>query len=333
MVHNVIIIGSGPSGWAASIYLSRAQLSPILFAGEKSGGQLMLTTEVENYPGFPKGIQGPELMIGMREQAKRFGTAVHDANVTRVDFNAQPFKIWANTGKKGAEEEFQAKAVLISTGAESTWLNIPGEEKFLGRGVSTCAVCDAAFYKNKNTYVVGGGDAAMEDTLALTKFASSVTVIHRRDSFRASKIMAQRVLEHPKVKVIWNTAIKEILGDTKLSALVVENIESQKQETLPADGVFVAIGHKPSTSLFDTQIELDEKGFIVTRVALSEKSLNSAHQALKDGFVQYPTMTSVEGVFAAGDVVDFRYKQAATASGFGVMASLDIEKWLEEQQT
>lgn len=333
MVHNVIIIGSGPSGWAASIYLSRAQLSPILFAGEKSGGQLMLTTEVENYPGFPKGIQGPELMIGMRKQAERFGTTVHDANVTRVDFSAQPFKIWANTGKKGAEEEFQTRTVLISTGAESTWLNIPGEQEFLGRGVSTCAVCDAAFYKNKNTYVVGGGDAAMEDTLALTKFASSVTVVHRRDSFRASKIMAQRVLEHPKVKVIWNTAVKEILGDAKVSAIVLENTETQKSETLPAEGVFVAIGHKPSTSMFDKQIELDEKGYIVTRFALSEKSLNLAHQALKDGFVQYPTMTSVEGVFAAGDVVDFRYKQAATASGFGVMASLDIEKWLEEQHT
>lgn len=333
MVHNVIIIGSGPSGWAASIYLSRAQLSPIVFAGEKSGGQLMLTTEVENYPGFPKGIQGPELMIGMREQAERFGTTIYDANVTRVDFSAQPFKVWASTGKKGIEEEHQTRAVLISTGAESTWLNIPGEQEFLGKGVSTCAVCDAAFYKNKKVFVVGGGDAAMEDTLALTKFAASVTVIHRRDSFKASKIMAQRVLEHPKVKVIWNTTVKEILGDAKISAIVLENIETQKSETLPAEGVFVAIGHKPTTAIFDSHVELDEKGFVVTRFALGEKSLNLARSAMKDGFVQHPTMTSVEGVFAAGDVVDFRYKQAATASGFGVMASLDIEKWLEEQSS
>lgn len=333
MVHNVIIIGSGPSGWAASIYLSRAQLSPMLFAGEKSGGQLMLTTEVENYPGFPKGIQGPELMIGMREQAERFGTTIYDANVTRVDFSVQPFRVWASTGKKGVEEEYQTRAVLISTGAESTWLNIPGEQEFLGKGVSTCAVCDAAFYKNKKVFVIGGGDAAMEDTLALTKFAESVTVIHRRDSFKASKIMAQRVLEHPRVKVIWNTAVKEILGDAKVSAIVLENIETQKSETLPAEGVFVAIGHKPSTTIFDKHVELDEKGFVVTRLALGEKSLNLARNAMKGGFVQNPTMTSVEGVFAAGDVVDFRYKQAATASGFGVMASLDIEKWLEEQSS
>jgi len=330
MIHNVIIIGSGPSGWAASIYLSRAQLAPVLFAGEKAGGQLMLTTEIENFPGFAQGIQGPELMMNMRAQAERFGTTIHDAYVTRIDTTSRPFKVYASTGKKGAEEEYQAHALLISTGAESMWLGVPGEQEFLGKGVSTCAVCDAAFYKNKNTCVVGGGDAAMEDALALTKFAASVTVIHRRDSFKASKIMAQRVLEHPKVKVMWNAAVKEIQGNTKVTGIVVEHTDSQQQETLATDGVFVAIGHKPTTSLYEKQIELDEKGFVVTRFALGEKSLHLAQAAMKNGFVQYPTMTSVEGVFAAGDVVDFRYKQAATASGFGVMASLDIEKWLEE---
>ncbi|MEK7458451.1 MAG: FAD-dependent oxidoreductase, partial [Patescibacteria group bacterium] len=216
-----------------------------------------------------------------------------------------------------------------STGAESVWLGVPGEEKFIGRGVSTCAVCDAPFFKHKKTVVVGGGDAAMEDTLALTKFAESVLVVHRRDSFRASKIMAQRVMEHPKVKILWNSTLKEIKGDVKVTGVVVEDLHTHVIQELPMDGVFVAIGHKPATALFEKQVELDEKGFVVTRFALGSASLALAHSSLKDNFVQYLTMTSVDGIFAAGDVVDFKYKQAATAAGYGVMAALDIEKWLE----
>ncbi|MBI5151689.1 MAG: thioredoxin-disulfide reductase [Candidatus Pacebacteria bacterium] len=327
-VQNVIIIGSGPSGWSAAIYLARAQLQPLVFAGEKSGGQLMLTTVVENFPGFPQGIEGPQLMTNMREQAVKFGAIVKDTNVTRVDFSQKPLKVWAATGSQGAEEEYQAKAVLITTGAEAVWLDVPGEKEFIGRGVSTCAVCDAAFFKNKQTVVVGGGDAAMEDILALTTFASNVTVIHRRDSFRASKIMAERVLGHPKVKVIWNSAVQEIRGDGKVTGVLVENLVTHEKSALSTDGVFVAIGHRPSTELFKDHIQLDEKGFILTRFGLEEKSVHLAQSSLRNGFVQFPTMTSVEGVFAAGDVVDFRYKQAITAAGYGTMAALDIEWWL-----
>ena len=328
-IHKVIVIGSGPAGWSAALYLARAQLKPLLFAGEKSGGQLMLTTVIENFPGFPQGIQGPDLMIAMRQQAERFGTVVKDTSVTRVDFSKRPCSVWANTGKGGAEELYQAESVLISTGAESMWLGVPGEERLIGRGVSTCAVCDAAFFKQKKTVVVGGGDAAMEEALALTKFAESVMVVHRRDSFRASKIMVQRVTDHPKVQVLWNSALKEIKGETKVTGVVIEDVTTHTTQELPMDGVFVAIGHKPSTALFEKHIQLDEKGFIVTRFALGSASLALAQSSLQNNFVQYLTMTSVEGVFAAGDVVDFRYKQAVTAAGYGVMAALDIERWLE----
>ena len=316
MTRNVIIIGSGPSGYAAGIYLSRAQLKPLLFAGEASGGQLMLTTDVENYPGFPEGILGPELMIKMREQAQRFGTEIIDKNVTEVDFSKRPFRV----------NDYQAEAVVITTGAESILLNVPGERELMGRGVSTCAVCDAAFYRDKVTFVVGGGDAAMEDTLALTKFAKSVTLIHRRDQLKASKIMQQRVLEEhkDKVSVLWNSVVREVKGDPpslkasegqggKVSGIVVENLQTKKQKEFPAEGVFVAIGHRPMTDFLKGKIDLDEKGYVVTR----------------GGLMNYPTMTSVEGVFAGGDVVDFRYKQAVTAAGMGTMAALDCEWWLE----
>ncbi|MEP7166866.1 MAG: thioredoxin-disulfide reductase [Candidatus Woesebacteria bacterium] len=306
-IHNVIIIGSGPSGWTAATYLARANLAPLLFAGEKAGGQLMLTTVIENYPGFPQGVDGPLLMQNMRDQAKNFGTQIIDKNITKVDFSARPFKVWSG------EEEFQAKAILISTGAENVWLGIPGEMKLVGRGVSSCAVCDAAFFKEKNTYVIGGGDAAMEDTLALTKFAKSVTLVHRRDSFKASKIMQDRVLANPKVSVIWNAVPKEIKGEAKVETLVIEDVNTHEIKELPADGVFVAIGHKPSTEIFSAQIQLDEKKFITVR----------------QGLTNYPTMTSVEGVFAAGDCVDYRYKQAITAAGLGCMAALDAQWWLE----
>lgn len=307
-IHDVIIIGSGPSGWTAAIYLARANVKPVVFAGEKAGGQLMLTTVIENFPGFPQGVDGPLLMQNMREQAKNFGTEIIDKNITKVDFSVRPFKVWSG------EQEYQSKAILISTGAETVWLGIPGEMELIGRGVSSCAVCDAAFFKEKNTYVIGGGDAAMEDALALTKFAKSVTLVHRRDTFKASKIMQDRVLASPKVSVIWNAVPKEIKGTQKVEALVIEDVGTHEVKELPAEGVFVAIGHKPSTELFSAQIQLDEKKFITVR----------------QGLTNYPTMTSVEGVFAAGDCVDHRYKQAITASGMGCMAALDAQWWLEE---
>lgn len=325
-IHNVIIIGSGPAGWTAATYLARANMNPILFAGEKAGGQLMLTTVIENFPGFPKGVDGPQLMMDMREQAKTFGTKIFDKNITKVDFSAKPFKVWSG------EEEYQTQAVLIATGAETVWLGIPGEKELIGRGMSSCAVCDAAFFRGKNTFVIGGGDAAMEDALALTKFAASVTLVHRRDSFKASKIMQDRVLASPKVKVIWNAIPKEIKGTQKVETLVIEDVNTKQISELPADGVFVAIGHKPSNDLFSAQIQLDAKGFIVTRQAFQSDGLKLAGSNVGEhGFIQYPTMTSVEGVFAAGDCVDFRYKQAITAAGLGCMAGLDVQWWLEEK--
>lgn len=324
-IYDAIVIGSGPSGWTAALYLSRANLKPLVLAGEKNGGQLMLTTVIENFPGFPQGIEGPGLMQNMRDQAVRFGAEVKDINVTAVDFSAQPFKVTAGG------EEYQSKAVLISTGAETVWLGVPGEQQFIGRGVSSCAVCDAAFFRGKHTYVIGGGDAAMEDALALTKFAQTVTLVHRRDSFRASKIMQDRVFGNEKVKVIWNTQVKEIKGEAKVTSLVLEDVNTKAIQELPADGVFVAVGHQPATAIFKDLIALDAKGFVLTRLGLNKASLEMAAAHLDDRqFVAYPTMTSVEGVFGAGDCVDFRYKQAITAAGLGCMAALDIEKWLEE---
>jgi thioredoxin reductase (NADPH) len=346
------IIGSGPAGYTAAIYAARAQLNPVVFAGYQSGGQLMSTTEVENFPGFKEGVMGPQLMITMREQATRFGTEIRDELVTAVDFSERPFKIWTTIPEdvmpdvvmKGSAEEqaevrkkimtqeptLLAESVIISTGAGSITLGVPGEHEFWGRGVSTCAVCDAAFYRDKDTYVIGGGDSAMEDTLALTKFAKSVTVIHRRDSFRASKIMQDRVLNHPKVKVLWNSQVKEIKGAGAVTTIVVT--QDGKEKELPAEGVFVAIGHKPVTSLFVGQIELDEHGYIVTRQSLSKHGLALAKKFIDDrGLMKFPTTTSVEGVFAAGDVVDVRYKQAITAAGQGCQAALDAERWLESR--
>ncbi len=323
-IHNVIIIGSGPAGWTAAMYLARADLAPVVFAGEKNGGQLMLTSVIENFPGFPEGVDGPLLMTNMRTQAEKFGTTIFDKNITKVDFSSTPLKVWSG------DEEHHTKAVIIATGAESVWLNTPGEAELIGRGVSSCAVCDAAFFRGKVTYVVGGGDAAMEDTLALTKFAKEITIIHRRDSFRASKIMQDRVLSNPKVKILWNSQIKKISGDQKVTGISLEDIPSGKISELPADGVFVAIGHKPATELFSASLQLDEKQFIVTRQSFAKAGLSLAQTHIGDhGVVEYPTMTSVEGVFAAGDCVDFRYKQAITASGMGCMAALDVGWWLE----
>lgn len=296
-MRKLIIIGSGPAGYTAGIYAARVKLEPLILAGEIHGGQLMNTTVVENWPGSKTGIMGPELMREMREQAQKFGAEIIDKNVVKVDFSKRPFTI----------DDYQAEAVIITTGASSLMLGVPGEKELLGRGVATCAVCDAPFYKEKIAVVAGGGDAACEDSLALIKFAKQVYLVVRRDSLRASKIMAERVMKHPRIKIFWNTQVKQILGGQK-----VEAVEFTNGEKLTTDGVFLAIGHQPATGIFKSQIDLDFKGYIIT-------GLN------KD----YPTMTGVAGVFAAGDVVDHRYKQAITAAGMGCMAALDAEKWLE----
>lgn len=348
----VAVIGSGPAGYSAAVYTARALLAPAVFTGPESGGQLMYTTEVENFAGFAKGIQGPELMFAMREQAERFGAQMRDELVTAVDFSQRPFKLWTElpegvafdaykSGKpeelaagmaalRKTEPQWTAESVIISTGASSIMLGIPGEKELLSKGVSTCAVCDAAFFRDKITFVVGGGDSAMEDATALAKFAKSVTIIHRRDSFRASKIMQDRVLNNPKISVLWNTEVLEIVGTDKVEQLKIKT--NGKEQTVQAEGIFMAIGHRPTTQIFADQIQLDAHGYVVTRQSATKIGLEAAQAALTDeGLIAYPTMTSVEGVFAAGDNVDVRYKQAITAAGQGCSAALDAERWLERQ--
>ena len=305
-VENVIIIGSGPAGLTAAIYASRANLSPFMIEGEEVGGQLMTTTDVENYPGFPDGIMGPDLMDVMKKQAKRFGTRFLAKNVTKVDFSSRPFKVWVG------DQLFQSKAVIISTGASAKYLGLDNERRLLGRGVSACATCDGAFFRDQNVAVVGGGDTAMEEANFLTRFAKKVWVIHRRDSFRASKIMADRVLKNPKVEVLWNSALEDVLGDDQVKSIKVKNTQSGEVQEMPMDGVFIAIGHKPNTDLFKGQLDMNEVGYLKT----------------KSG----STYTNVEGVFASGDVQDHVYRQAVTAAGTGCMAAIDCERWLENQE-
>lgn len=348
----LLIIGAGPAGYSAAVYAARAMLEPVQLAGIKSGGQLMYTTDVENYAGFKDGVAGPQLMSDMREQSVKFGTKIEDVYASAVDFSAKPFKVWTalpegfdpsefelmtaeawqefDARVKALPHEYEADSVIISTGATSKMVGVPGEKEFLGRGVSVCAVCDAAFFREKVTYVVGGGDSAMEDALALAKFAKSVTIVHRRSEFRASKIMQDRVLAHPKITVMWNSAPVSIEGSSKVEKLVVNENGTQKE--LPADGVFVAIGHVPVTQIFANQLKLDAHGYIVTRSSFSADGLALAQAAVSGNLVQYPSMTSIEGVFAAGDNVDVRYKQAITAAGQGCMAALDVERWLERQE-
>ncbi|MFN2527687.1 MAG: thioredoxin-disulfide reductase [Candidatus Baltobacteraceae bacterium] len=301
-MERVIIIGSGPAGLTAAIYAARANLSPLVFAGGMYGGQLMLTTEVENYPGFPQGIMGPDLMIAFREQAERFGARIENIDVREVDFSSKPLIV------RTADDEFHAKCVIVATGASARWLNIPGEEKLRGRGVSTCATCDGAFFKNKHIVVIGGGDSAMEEALFLTRFGSKVTVIHRRDSLRASKIMADRALAHDKIEFIWNTKVKRVLGDGTMTGLELQNVNDGSDYTFEADAMFIAIGHDPNTGIFKAQLDLDTNGYIASPDGVS---------------------TNVEGVFVAGDVYDIRYKQAITAAGLGCRAAMDAEKYLE----
>lgn len=311
-MNKLIIIGSGPAGYTAGIYSARAELKPLIFCGDKSGGQLMDTTMVENWPGAKDGVMGPRLMMDLREQAKKFGAEMIDKRVTKVDFSQRPFKIYTS-------EVYLAEAVIIATGAESIRLNIPGEERLLGRGVATCAVCDAPFYKDKKTVVVGGGDAAAEDALALTKFAKEVVLVVRRDELRASKIMQARVKNHPKIKILWNSQVTEIMGGNKVEAIKINNTE-----TVEIDGVFLAIGHKPASEIFKGKLDLDEKGYI--KIVGGYPDMSRVNHS---GNGKYLTMTNIKGVFAAGDVVDYSYRQAVTAAGMGCQAALDAERWLE----
>ncbi len=306
-VRNVIIIGSGPAGYTAAIYNARAMLQPLVFAGPEPGGQLTLTTEVENYPGFPEGIMGPELMNAMKEQAEKFGAEIIWDAVTRVDFSRRPFAVYVG------DQEYLGKAVIIASGASAKLLGLESEKKLLGHGVSTCAVCDGAFFKDKDLIVVGGGDTAMEDSIFLTKFARKVEVVHRRDQLRASKIMQERAFKNPKISFIWNTVVEEIHDPEKMqvTGVTLKNVKTGERLEKKVDGVFIAIGHKPNTEIFQGQIEMDEVGYIKTKNR---------------------TMTSVEGVFAAGDVVDFYYRQAVTAAGMGCRAAIDAERWLQEQE-
>ncbi len=303
--YDVIIIGSGPAGYTAGIYTSRANLSTLIISGTLPGGQLMTTSEVENYPGFPNGIFGPELMMNMRQQAERFGTVIVDDEVLKVDFKKRPFTITTHA------ETYTGEATLICTGASPRKLGIPAEQQFSGRGISYCATCDGPFFKGENIVVVGGGDTAMEEATFLTKFGKSVRVVHRRDSLRASKILQQKALENPKIEFIWNNVVADIKGNNKISTILVKDINTGKERAIETGGLFVAIGHEPNTAIFKGQLELDDKGYIV---------------------LTQHTKTSVEGVFAAGDVHDHRYRQAVTAAGFGCMAAIDVEKWLSERK-
>lgn len=299
--HKTIIIGSGPAGLTAALYTARADLKPLVIAGLTYGGQLMLTTEVENFPGFQHGIQGPELMQNMIAQAERFGAKIVYEDVVNVDLGKKPFKV--STG--GAE--YFGESIIIATGASSLWLGLPSEEKFRGKGVSSCATCDGFFFKDKEIAVIGGGDAAMEEALYLTKFATKVTVLNRSEKLRASKIMQERVLANPKITVLYNKVVEEFLGQEKLASVKIKDVVTGETQELAMEGAFVAIGHKPNTEIFKGQIELDAKGYIVP---------------------QDQTRTSAAGVFVAGDVRDYRYRQAVTAAGMGCMAALDVEKYL-----
>ncbi|MBR19137.1 MAG: thioredoxin-disulfide reductase [Euryarchaeota archaeon] len=304
-VHNVIIIGSGPAGYTAGLYSARAMMEPMMFAGYMSGGQLMLTSDIENFPGYPQGIGGPEMMIDLRSQAERFGLEVVDKNVERVDFSSRPFKVWVEG------EEFRAETVIICTGAEAIWLGAEGEQGQKGRGISTCATCDGAFFRDDEVIVVGGGDSAMEEATFLTRFASKVTIIHRRDVFRASKVMLERAKNHPKIEIRAHRQVKEWLSDDKgLTGAVLEDPRDGSLEEIACAGAFIAIGHRPITEFLSGQVDTDEEGYII----------HSEH-----------TMTSVPGIFAAGDVVDTRYRQAITAAGMGCQAAIDAERWLESQ--
>ena len=303
--YDVIIIDAGPAGYTAGIYCSRARHDTLIISGLLPGGQLMNTTDVENYPGFDEGIMGPDLMLTMRKQAERMNTTIIDDVVVNVDFRAKPFKVLTGS------EEYEAKAVIVCTGATPRKIGIEGEQTFSGKGVSYCATCDGAFFRNQNIAVVGGGDTCMEEAIFLTKFASKVHIIHRRDEFRASKIMQDRALSNENIEVHWNSKIEDIKGEQKVQQIILKDTKTGENKTLEMGGVFVAIGHEPNTELFKNQLEMDENGYIIQK---------------------QNTETSVKGVFTAGDVHDHRYRQAVTAAGFGCMSAIDVDKYLSEQK-
>lgn len=304
-VYDTIILGSGPAGLTAAIYASRSNLKSLVVDGKQMGGQLMLTTDVEDFPGFPEIVQGPDLIMKMREQAERLGAEFTGDDVTKVDLKTNPFKVFTSSAN------FETKTLIISTGANAKWLGLPSEKKLIGKGVSSCAVCDAPFFKNKKVAVVGGGDAAMKEALFLSKFASEVTVLHRRDTLRAFQVLQERAFATKNMKFIWNSEVIEVLGDQRVEGVNIKNNRSGKTEKLAIDGLFIAIGHTPNTNFLKGQIETDEKGYI----ALEDQS-----------------KTSVPGVFASGDVHDYRYQQAVTAAGAGCVAAIDAEEYLEEEK-
>lgn len=307
MLHDVIIIGSGPAGYTAAIYTARAELKPLMFAGLQPGGQLMLTSEVENWPGEAEGVMGPDLMEKLKKQALRFNTDIRQEEIAKVDFSKRPFTVTTTAGV-----EHQARSVIISTGASAKWLNVPGEKELQGKGVSACATCDGFFFRGKEVVVVGGGDSAMEEATFLTRFATKVTLVHRSESFRASKIMLERAQKNPKITFVMNSVIDQILGTDKVSGVRLKNVVTEELSEMTTDGVFAAIGHAPNTGIFKEFLTLDEKQYIVTTPG--------------------STKTNVEGVFAAGDVADHYYRQAITAAGTGCMAALDAERWLAAQE-
>ena len=305
-VRDLIIIGGGPAGYTAALYAARANLEPVVIEGFQWGGQLMITSDVENYPGYAEGVLGPEMMKDFRRQAERFGAEFVSDDVTRVDFSEQPFRIWVG------EEEYRSEAVIVSTGANARQLGLESEVALQGRGVSYCAVCDAAFFRERNVVVVGGGDSAMEEATFLTKFATKVTVVHRRDEFRASQIMEDRARANDKIEFITNTVVDEVIGEAGVTAVKVRDVNTGEVTELPADGLFVAIGHDPNTKLFVDWLDLDAGGYIITKPGSTE--------------------TNIEGVFAVGDVVDHVYRQAVTAAGMGCMGALDAERWLAARE-
>jgi thioredoxin reductase (NADPH) len=303
---DLIIVGGGPAGYTAALYAARANLAPLVIEGFNWGGQLMITSDVENYPGYPDGVMGPEMMSEFRRQAERFGAEFVTDDVTRVDFSERPFRVWVE------DEEYQARTVIVATGASARWLGLPGETQYQGRGVSACATCDGSFFREKELIVVGGGDTAMEEASFLTRFATKVTVVHRRDDFRASQIMLDRARSNPKIAFITNAVIDEILGDGKVEAVRLRDVQTDETWEQSVDGVFVAIGHDPNTKLFVDQLDHDAAGYLITAPGSTE--------------------TNVRGVFAAGDVQDHTYRQAVTAAGSGCMAALDAERLLAEEE-
>ena len=326
-MYDVIIIGSGPAGLTAAIYAVRASLKTLVISGYKWGGQLMLTSLVENFPGFPEGIQGPDLMTNMRKQAENLGVEFVDKDAVEINVSKKPFEVYTKLQPSPADC-YQSKSIIIATGADTKWLEVPGEKELIGRGISSCAPCDGFFFKGKKVIVVGGGDSAMEEAQVLSKVANSVTIIYRGDKFRASQIMQDRMFANPKIKVVWNTVITEVIGKEKVTGVKLRTNQPTTKDQRPMtkdwdlsiDGVFVAVGHTPNTIIFNGKIDLDEKGF-VKRKEIFEKNL-----------LKYWSTTNVDGVFVAGDVSDYKYMQGVTAAGFGCMAAMDAQRWLEEEK-